>query len=135
MPQVQVTRRHLLGPRQNLERWVKQEASLAQVVHGFTYRPAEDAASTHPALAAAYRISAKTGKPYPVSFTNCDNTIFTMAECNWAIRFVHDLEHAKRELSFSIEDELVLGMQHLEARQLSGYGVESQSTSCCTPTR
>jgi hypothetical protein len=41
------------------------------------------------------------------------------------MRFVHDLEHATRQLGFSVEDELILGMHHLEALRVAGYCPDS----------
>jgi hypothetical protein len=116
MPQIQVTRRHLLVPRRNLDKWVTLQAALAQVEHGFTYLPSEDAPSTYSTLLAAYRNSAETGR---------DETIFITPETNWAMRFVHDLEHAERQLSFSADDEVALGNVHLEVLQAAGYGPDS----------
>jgi hypothetical protein len=87
--------------------------------------PSGDAPSTYPALLEAYEISHTTGRPYPVSSANCDNTIFTKAETNWAMRFIHDLGHAGHQLSFSIEAELVLALHHLEALQAAGFGANS----------
>jgi hypothetical protein len=125
MPLIQVTSRHLLVTRKNLERWVIEQARRAQAEHGFSYIASDHAPSTYPALLVAFQTSSETRERYPVSPTNCDNTIFTEPETNWAMRFVHDLEHAKLHLSFSTQDELVLGMHHLEDLRTAGYGPET----------
>lgn len=124
MPLVQVSR-HLLLPRRNVERWVLQQARFSQAEHGFRYVPTEAAPSTFPALIEAYETSNATGTPYPVSSEHCDDTIFTSPETNWAMRFIHDLEHAKRQLTFSTEDELALSGYHLEAIRAAGYEPDS----------
>jgi hypothetical protein len=125
MPLIQVTSRHLLAPRRNLEGWVLEQARLVQAEHGFGYVPTETAPSTFPGLMMAYETSASTGVPYPVSSEHCDQTIFSCPETNWAMRYVHDLEHANRQLSFSTEDELALGEAHLEALRTAGFDRDS----------
>ena len=125
MPLVPSISRHLLAPRRNLGAFVQSQAKLASANHGFTFVPSSNAPATYSALLKAYDRSKATARPYPISSAHSEDTIFTDPEINWAMRFMHDLEHAKRELTFSVEDELILGGYHLEALNAAGYGPDS----------
>ena len=121
----QPTHNHLLLPRGNLGRFIADQAEKAKADHGIGYLPSTDAPSTYAGLLHTYRSCVGRGEPFPVSPAHCRRTIFTMPQLNWAFRFVHDLEHVWHQLNFQVNDELVVGMRHLEALRVAGYGPDS----------
>jgi hypothetical protein len=125
MPHQEASHNHLLVPRGNLGRFVVDQAEKAKVEHRISYVPSSAAPSTYPSLRVAYRTAVGDGTPFPVSPAHCQQTMFTRPQFNWAFRFVHDLEHVARALTFSVEDELVMGMYHLEALRAAGYVPDS----------
>lgn len=125
MPLLQVTHNHLLIPRTNLGCFIRDQADRTKADHGLWYVPSTDAPSSYSVLLTTYRACLDTGTPFPVSPAHCEQTIFTESQLNWAFRFVHDLEHVQRQLSFDVEDELAVGAYHLEALRAAGYRPDS----------
>ena len=121
----QNTHAHLLVPRGNLGRFVLEQAERTSRDHGVTYVPSTDAPSAYPDLIIAYRKCVATSKPFPVSPAHCRRTIYTRPQLNWVFRFVHDIQHVTRSLTFTTADELEMGMYHLEALRAAGYRPET----------
>lgn len=87
---------------------------------GFGWTATPDAPDTYPALTEAYDLSKSSGKPLPVSSLYCDTTIFPTPELNYAMRFWHDTFHMDTKLTFSLDDELELGLHHLREAEKAG---------------
>lgn len=121
----QNTHAYLLVPRGNLGRFILSEAERVKAAHGFGYVPSTEAPSTYAALLKAYEASERSGTPMPVSPAHCRHIIYTRPQLNWAFRFVHDVQHVTRDLTFTTADELEMGMYHLEALRAAGYRPES----------
>jgi len=62
-----------------------------------------------------------TGLAFRVSASRCERTIFTSSEANQAMRFWHDLSHVRFGLTFSSDDEMELGILHLEMLRSEGF--------------
>jgi hypothetical protein len=122
MPLVQLTHDHFHIPRENLGRFVLHEAERAGVEHGISYVPSINAPSTYDELLTTYAACIHSGAPFPISPDNCQRTIYTSPQINWAFRFVHDLVHIDNRLSFTPLDEVAVGAIQLEALRAARYG-------------
>lgn len=104
-----------------LSRFVRYQAEQTQRRLGFGWIARQNAPSTYQQLRDAYRQSAATGEPLPVSSLFCDDTVYARPEDNHAFRFWHDTHHVELGLSFGLEDEAELAVWHL--RQAEAVGI------------
>lgn len=111
--------------RHRLSDWVGECEADAVRRLGFLWHTTLDAPSAYPDLLAAYKRSVLTGDPLPVSATDSASVIFTSPRTNFAWRFVHDVAHVERRLSFSLADEFELGMWHLSELKRAGFSPAS----------
>lgn len=111
--------------RRRLTRWVFATATAKVRECGFAWTPRPDAPSTYPELCAAYSRSAQSGGSMPVSSENSTSVILTSLDANFAWRFVHDLAHVERGLSFSLPDEYELALWHLSELERDGFSTDS----------
>ena len=111
--------------RRNLTDWVWGEAAIVAQVTGFDWIPRPDAPSTHVDLCAAYAHSERTGEPLPVSSDNSGSVILCSPEANFAWRFVHDVAHVHKKLSFSLRDEYELALWHVGRLERDGFPPDS----------
>jgi hypothetical protein len=79
------------------------------------------------AIADQWGVCLLTGKPYPVSSDNSEDTIYTVKEGNYIFRFWHDWLHFRYEKHTSFQDEIELGKLHIQ-RIASRFGADS--TEC-----
>lgn len=115
----------LVLARSELTSFVQQQARETAVSLGFSYESCADAPSTYQQLRGAYAESEDSGTPLLVSNLFCDTSIFFTAEDNIRFRFWHDTSHMKLGVSFKLDDELELGMWHLEQLERAGYPKDS----------
>ena len=80
-----------------------------------------DAANSYPALCQAFAHSAATGAPLPISSDNSEAVIYNTPSVNGALRFWHDANHVRRDLSFNLVDELELSLWHLHELEAAGH--------------
>ena len=111
--------------RRTLTRYVFTAATTKARKCGFAWTPRPDAPSTYPELCAAYSRSAESGGSLPVSSENSASVILTSPDANFAWRFVHDVAHVERGLSFSLPDEYEVALWHLSELERDGFGPES----------
>lgn len=109
----------------HLTRFVLRKAIDTAQTMGFSYTPTPDAPSTYEELVIAFDRSALTGAPLPISSLHCDNVIYADGMTNVAMRFWHDVHHVRHGLSFSLSDELELGLWHLEQLKQAGFDQDS----------
>ncbi|AZZ79749.1 hypothetical protein C5O27_00390 [Gordonia alkanivorans] len=111
--------------RRGLTRWVCTTATTKARECGFAWTPRPDAPSTYPGLCAAYARSVESGESLPVSSENSTSVILTSSDANNAWRFVHDMAHVERGLSFSLPDEYELALWHLSELERDGFSPDS----------
>lgn len=111
--------------RINLSAFVKEKAKDTAKDIGFTWTASENAPDNYQALREAYEYSVKTGEPMPISSLHCDDVIYVHPSINMAMRFWHDVHHAKLDLSFDLDDELELGLWHISQLRESGFAPDS----------
>ncbi|MFI8771886.1 hypothetical protein ACIGKQ_06965 [Gordonia sp. NPDC062954] len=56
---------------------------------------------------------------------NSASVILTSPDANFAWRFVHDIAHVERGLSFSLPDEYELALWHLSELERDGFSTDS----------
>lgn len=111
--------------RSNLSALVAELAKDKSREVGFAWQPTPDAPDTYDKLLAAYQRSERTGQPLPISNLFCERIIYQSPRVNMAMRFWHDCAHVRTKLSFTVDDELELGLWHL--KQLEQRGVKQAS--------
>ncbi|GAC50994.1 hypothetical protein [Gordonia aichiensis] len=111
--------------RIRLTHWVFEQATTTARRCGFAWKPQPDAPSTYPDLCAAYGTSKRSGGSLPVSSENSASVILTSPEANFAWRFIHDVAHVERGLSFSLVDEYELALWQLSELERDGFGTDS----------
>jgi hypothetical protein len=104
-----------------LGRFIEQEAERTAEELGFGYVLTPDAPNSYPALRQAFTHSAATGAPLSISSDNSEAVIYSMPSVNAALRFWHDANHVRRDLSFNLVDELELSLWHLHELESAGY--------------
>jgi hypothetical protein len=104
-----------------LGRFIEQEAERAAEELGFGYVLTPDAPNSYPALCQAFTHSAATGAPLPISSNNSEAVIYSNPSVNGALRFWHDVNHVRRDLSFNLVDELELSLWHLGELEAAGH--------------
>lgn len=107
--------------RINLTAFALTQAKEAQAHVGFGWRAARLAPSTYLDVLREHELSRTSGLPYRVSSLYCQDTIFTSAESNQAMRFWHDMAHVCFGLTFSPDDEMELGIHHLQTLRSAGF--------------
>lgn len=107
--------------RDELTRFVQQQARDTAARVGFSYEACADAPSTYQQLRGAYAESRANGTPLPISNLFCGDTIYFADEDNICFRFWHDVSHMQLGLSFRLDDELELGLWHLDQLEDAGY--------------
>lgn len=110
----------------NLSAFVVERAKETAHAKGFGWIAKPNAPDTFIKLRAAHRFSERTGTPMPVSSLYCDNVIYTEPSINYAMRFWHDTLHIGTDLTFSLDDELELGLHHLGIAER--HGIRKHST-------
>ncbi|TWP34345.1 hypothetical protein [Leekyejoonella antrihumi] len=111
----------LVLARNDLTSFVQQQARDTGARVGFTYEGCPDAPSTYQQLRGAYAESQANGTPLPIYNQFCDTSIFFQDEDNICFRFWHDVSHMQLGLSFQLDDELELGIWHLEQLERAGF--------------
>jgi hypothetical protein len=107
--------------RRTLSDFMLNRAFETSEAVGFSWKGAPDAPDRYDVLCAAYDHSVSTAEPLPISSEHNDSVIYTSAEANISFRFVHDVNHVQRGLSFVIVDELELAMWHLRDLEREGF--------------
>jgi hypothetical protein len=107
--------------REVLTEFTLDQANRTARAVGFTSKPTPDAPSRYDVLQAAVRHSTETGEPLPISSEHNESVIYTTPEANIAFRFVHDVNHVRRQLSFQLVDELELALWHLQELEGAGF--------------
>lgn len=115
------TWRDLRLGREVLSQFVVHQAEQTATEVGFGWRPCPDAPNRYDVLQRAYAHSVRTGACLPISSANQDSVVFTSSEVNVAMRFLHDVNHCRRKLSFALPDELELGLWHLSELEAAGF--------------
>lgn len=105
--------------------FIVDQANRARDRLGFGWRPAELAPSTYSELRQEHRASQLTLLPMRVSSLFCEQTIYGSPGTNHAMRFWHDTEHVRLSLKFEADDEMALGVHHLEVLRSAGFGAHS----------
>lgn len=113
--------RVLLAARMTLSEFIVEQANQLTVEVGFAYSPQPDAPNTYAALKRVFARSARTGEPLPVSNANSDPVPYATPEVNYALRFVHDVNHVRQRLSFALADELELAVWHMGQLEAAGF--------------
>ena len=108
-----------------LGEFIVEQANRARDRLGFGWRPTDIAPSTYSELRREHRASELTCLPLRVSALFCDQTIYGSPTINHAMRFWHDTEHVRLSLNFEADDEMTLGVHHLEALRREGFGAHS----------
>lgn len=111
----------LVLARNDLTSFVQAQTCETIARVGFTYEACPDAPSTYQQLRGAYAGSQANGTPLPISNQFCDSAIFLTNLDNVRFRFWHDVSHVTLGVSFRLEDELELGIWHLEQLERAGY--------------
>ncbi|MGJ6122344.1 hypothetical protein QN239_07185 [Mycolicibacterium sp. Y3] len=109
-----------------LSDFIRQMATRTAEEVGFHYELTPDAPRTYEALVAAYKHSATTGAPLPISIENSDTVIYADLDVNYALRFWHDISHVRHGLTFDLVDELELSLWHLGELEKAGHRPGSQ---------
>lgn len=104
-----------------LSAFIEEAAARTADEVGFGYVLIPDAPNTYSSLTEAYKDSAATGKPLPISSENSDDVIYSPPSVNGALRFWHDVNHIRRGLDFGLVDELELSIWHLGELEKAGY--------------
>lgn len=113
--------RELYLAREAISEFVSSQAEQACLEVGFGWTAQPDAPATFGDLRAAFQRAASTGEPLPVSDEHSDSVIFTSPSVNFAMRYWHDVNHVRRNLSFDLADELELSLWHLSVLEVSGF--------------
>lgn len=111
--------------RGRLSAFVNHMANRTAHDLGFGWVPVPDAPDTYNWLKAAFKESKQHSKPLPVSSLFCDNTIYGTPHTNYAMRFWHDTKHIGTSLTFSLQDEIELGLKHLKDAEDAGIKKDS----------
>ena len=111
----------LQAARQTLTEFVREQANKAAADLGFGYVAQPGAPHTFERLERAFEQSAQSGDPLPVSNEHSGSVIFTDPAVNFAMRFWHDVNHVRRQLSFHLVDELELSLWHLSVLEAAGF--------------
>jgi hypothetical protein len=111
--------------RETISEFVLAQAEQTRLEVGFGWAAQPDAPSKFDVLQAAFERAAITGEPLPVSDEYSDSVIFTDPSVNFAMRYWHDVNHVRRNLSFHLTDELELSLWHLSILEASGFGPDS----------
>ncbi|MFV3114246.1 hypothetical protein [Gordonia amicalis] len=111
--------------RHAVSAWVMDAAVVKARRVGFAWVPTPDAPSTYPELCAAFARSIRSGGSLPVSSEHSGAVIWTSPEVNYAMRFVHDVSHVERKLTFSLCDEFNLALWHLSELERAGFAPDS----------
>lgn len=106
----------------NLSRFVLAQATAAEQLVGFGWRPQVDAPSQFNTLKRAYLASMLTGQPLPISSEHSAETIYTSAGVNEAFRFWHDVTHVRMDKGFDLSGEIAVALAHLGVLQAAGWG-------------
>ncbi|MBB2890952.1 hypothetical protein [Flexivirga oryzae] len=107
--------------RDDLTRFVQQQARETAARVGFSYEACPDAPSTYQQLRGAYEESTANGTPLPISNLFCDTSIFFDPEDNVRFRFWHDVSHIEHGLSFGLADETELALWQLDQAEKYGF--------------
>jgi hypothetical protein len=113
--------RELELARQTISDFVLAQAAQTRTEVGFGWAAQPDAPSKFDVLQAAFAKAASTGEPLPVSDEHSDSVIFTDPSVNFAMRYWHDVNHVRRNLSFELIDELELSLWHLSVLEAEGF--------------
>ncbi|MFH5230827.1 hypothetical protein [Antrihabitans spumae] len=105
----------------NLGGFILDQAEQTTAHVGFGWIVTPDAPNTYEGVRRAYARSCLTGEPLPISGENSDDVIYTDPLVNVGLRFWHDVNHARRGLSFELVDELELSLWHLDQLELAGF--------------
>jgi len=119
------TERELHIARVTLSAFVVEQAEKARGEVGFGWVPQPDAPSRYGALLDAFNRSSETGEPLPVSDEHSGSVIYADAEVNYALRFLHDVSHVQKRLTFELTDELELALWHLSTLEAEGFGPQT----------
>ncbi len=111
--------------RETISDFVIAQSEQTRLEVGFGWTAQPDAPSKFDVLRAAFERSARTGKPLPVSDEHSDSVIFTDPSVNFAMRYWHDVNHVRRDLSFDLVDELELSLWHLSVLEADGFRPDS----------
>lgn len=117
--------RQLAAARETLSEFVLDLAAQTSGEVGFGFVAQTEAPNTYPALRRAFAKSSASGSPLPVSDANSESAPYVTPEVNFALRYVHDVNHVRRRLSFSLPDELELALFHLGQLERVGFGPDS----------
>lgn len=111
--------------RARLSAWVIERAEATAKRVGFRWAPSAHAPSTYADLCMAVFASSVVGQPLAVSSQHSDAVILISPETNYAWRFVHDVGHVERKLTFSLPDEFELALWHLDELERDGFSPSS----------
>jgi len=111
--------------RARLSAWVVERAEATAKRVGFKWAPSAHAPSIYADLCMAVFASSVVGHPLAVSSQHSDAVILISPEANHAWRFVHDVAHVERKLTFSLPDEFALALWHLEELECAGFSPDS----------
>lgn len=111
--------------RARLSAWVVERAEATAQRVGFRWAPSAHAPSTYADLCMAVFASGVVGHPLAVSSQHSDAVILISPEANHAWRFVHDVAHVERNLTFSLPDEFALALWHLEELERDGFSPDT----------
>jgi hypothetical protein len=117
--------RELELARETISEFVIAQAEQTRLEVGFGWSPQPDAPSRFDVLQTAFAGATSTGEPLPVSDEHSDSVIFTGSSINFAMRYWHDVNHVRRNLSFDLIDELELSLWHLSVLEASGFGEDT----------
>lgn len=106
--------------RKLLSLFVQDQAKKQASNLGFDWSARVDAPGTYPELIEAFKASTALKTAMPVSSLFCTNIIYDKPEHNYEMRFWHDTLHVQTGLTFSLDDELELGLHHLKLAKESG---------------
>ena len=113
--------RELTLAREVLTEFVCCQAERTRQKLGFGWVAQVEAPSTYDELCSAYERSYTTGQPLPISSENTEAIIYTSTEANISMRFWHDVNHVRHQLTFDLDDELELGLWHLSVLEAAGF--------------
>lgn len=111
--------------RARLSSWVVERAEATAQRVGFRWAPTAHAPSTYADLCIAVFASGVVGHPLAVSSQHSDAVILISPEANYAWRFVHDVAHVERRLTFSLPDEFALALWHLDELERDGFSPDT----------
>jgi len=117
--------RTLYVARVTISQFVVEQAEKTRAEVGFSYEPRAGAPSTYPVLQAAFAHSVATGEPLPVSDEHSESVVYADPEVNFAMRFWHDVNHVRRNLTFDLVDELELAQWHLSVLEAESFGPQT----------